>query len=80
VDCRPMHEDHVIPSCASQLYPECYSWILANVRRMKPVPMRGSLGLFEVDIDQIDFSVDDRDEIDRRVGKFNNLSFDFVEE
>ncbi len=71
VDCLPMREEHVIASCASQLYPECYCWILANVHVIKPVPMKGSLGLFEVDIDKTDLDADDRAEIVHRIKEKN---------
>jgi hypothetical protein len=32
-------------------YPAARSWFLANIRRIKPIPMRGRLGIFDVPIE-----------------------------
>lgn len=51
VDCRPMtHADENAARC--QLYDGAFAWLLANVRRLVPFPVRGALGLFEVAVDQ----------------------------
>lgn len=48
VDCRPMMlEDEDAARCAP--YPGAYSWVLANIRRVKPFPVKGQLKLYEVD-------------------------------
>ena len=50
VDCRPMiKEDEERARC--ELYDGAYSWFLADVRRISPFPVKGRLGLFEVDFD-----------------------------
>jgi ASCH domain len=48
VDCRPMS---VLDEPAAQCrkYPGAFSWVLENVRRVKPFPLQGQLKLFEVD-------------------------------
>jgi hypothetical protein len=49
VDCRPMRrQDEAAALCS--VYPGAYSWILANVRKIKHFPVRGQLGIFEVGI------------------------------
>ena len=49
-DCRPMiKEDEEKALC--DMYPGAYSWFLANVKRVSPFPVKGRLGLFEVDFD-----------------------------
>ena len=49
VDCRPMSRfDEAAARCAR--YPGAYSWILRNVRRVRPFPVRGRLGLYDVEL------------------------------
>lgn len=48
VGCRPMTEKDQIEACCS-IYDGAYAWVLANVRPVNPFPVRGQLGLFEVD-------------------------------
>jgi hypothetical protein len=31
-------------------YPNAYGWVLKNVRQITPFPVRGSLGLFNVEM------------------------------
>jgi hypothetical protein len=47
VDCRPMTERDQIDACCD-LYPDAYSWVLRDARRISPFPVRGQLGIFEV--------------------------------
>jgi hypothetical protein len=48
IDCRPMtRADEREARC--YVYKGAYSWKLANVRRITPFPVRGQLGLYEVD-------------------------------
>ncbi|MEN6356596.1 MAG: ASCH domain-containing protein [Armatimonadota bacterium] len=76
-DCQPMRQEHVASACCGQLYPECFAWILTNVQKIKPFPMRGSLGLYEVDIDQFSLDNNDRLKIKDRLTKCAvNLAFD----
>jgi hypothetical protein len=49
IGCRLMTKaDEAAARCA--IYPGAYSWILTDVRRLKPFPVRGQLGIFEVRI------------------------------
>jgi hypothetical protein len=48
VDCRPMRrEDEAAARCP--VYPGAYSWVLTNIRRVKPFPVRGQLGIFQIE-------------------------------
>lgn len=49
VDCVPMaaiHEEGA--RCA--VYPNAWAWILEDVRKVEPFPVKGKLGLFEVEV------------------------------
>jgi hypothetical protein len=49
VDCRPMaKEDERAAGC--ETYPSAQAWVLENVRKIEPFPVKGSLGLFEVEM------------------------------
>jgi len=53
VDCRPMtRADEIAARCS--LYPGAYSWVLQDVRRLKPFPVRGQLGIYDVSIAEND--------------------------
>lgn len=55
IDCRPMtHADEVLACC--EVYPRANSWILSNVKAIKQFEVKGSLGLFEVDDNFINFN------------------------
>ncbi len=47
VDCRPMVKaDEKAAMC--KVYPKAYSWMLKNIRKIKPFPVKGQLSLYEV--------------------------------
>ena len=49
IDCRPMtRQDEFAARCA--VYPRAYAWVLADARRINPVPVTGKLGIYEVAI------------------------------
>lgn len=48
IDCRPMTKDDEEEACC-RIYPDAHAWVLTNVRRIKPFPVRGMLGLYDVD-------------------------------
>lgn len=49
VDCRPMTiRDELAAAC--QIYPEAHSWVLKDIRPIDPFPVKGSLGIYEVDV------------------------------
>jgi hypothetical protein len=48
IDCRPMKkEDEEDAGC--RIYPNAYAWVLTNIKKIKPFPVRGKLGLYDVD-------------------------------
>ncbi|HLD96464.1 MAG TPA: ASCH domain-containing protein [Patescibacteria group bacterium] len=50
VDCRPMVKaDERAAMC--EVYPKAQSWVLKNIRRIKPFPVKGQLNLYEVDFE-----------------------------
>lgn len=48
VDCRPMTKDDEKKACIA-LYPRANAWLLKDITPIKPFPVKGKLGLFEVD-------------------------------
>jgi len=48
VDCRPMTKEDGVAACIG-LYSGAFAWVLSNVRKIKPFPVRGQLKLFDVD-------------------------------
>jgi hypothetical protein len=49
IDCRTMNElDVALARCP--FHPSLYSWVLARIQPLEPFPVRGRLGLFEVDL------------------------------
>ena len=57
VDCRPMtRQDELAARCS--VYPNAYSWVLRNIRKIQPFPVRGRLGLYEVEISSCDGAED----------------------
>lgn len=48
VDCRPMtRADQERSRC--EFYAGAYSWVLADIKKIRPFAVRGYLGIFEVD-------------------------------
>jgi hypothetical protein len=52
VDCIPMTKEHEKAACCP-LYDRANSWMLENIRPIKPFPVKGQLGLFEVPFTKI---------------------------
>jgi activating signal cointegrator 1 len=50
-DCRPMSKVDEKDACC-ELYPKAQAWILENITPIKPFPVKGQLGIFEVDFDE----------------------------
>ena len=48
IDCRLMTKKDEEEACCDW-YPQAYAWILTNIKRIKPFPVKGQLGLFDVD-------------------------------
>lgn len=51
VDCRPMTSDDVDAACCP-CYVGAWAWILKDIRKIHPIPVKGQLGLYEVDYDE----------------------------
>jgi len=49
VDCRPMLPSDE-PAACCDIYPNAFAWVLRNIRPVRPAPVRGSLGIYEMDI------------------------------
>lgn len=45
-DCRLMTRSDERAACC-RIYPNAKAWVLEDIRRVEPVPMRGALGLFD---------------------------------
>ena len=48
--CVPMTLDHTEAACCD-IYPGAWSWLLNNIRKVKPFPVKGSQGFYEVNFD-----------------------------
>ncbi|MGA3208034.1 MAG: ASCH domain-containing protein [Syntrophales bacterium] len=47
VDCRPMTKKDEEETCCVW-YPGARAWVLTNITKIKPFPVRGQLGIFDV--------------------------------
>ncbi len=45
-DCRPMTRKDEREACC-RVYKDAKAWVLEEVRRIRPVPVKGSLGVFD---------------------------------
>jgi hypothetical protein len=49
IDCRPMVKaDEEAAKCP--VYPNAVAWVLTNIRAIKPFPVKGQLGVYDVRI------------------------------
>jgi ASCH domain len=48
-DCRPMTRLDE-PAARCSVYPNAHSWVLRNIRKIHPYPVRGKLGLYDIKI------------------------------
>ena len=49
LDCRPMTESDEAGACC-KVYDRAFSWVLGNLRRIVPFPVRGRHRLFDVEL------------------------------
>jgi len=49
-DCRPMTKDDEDEACC-ELYPGAHAWVFTSIRRIEPFPVKGKLGIYDVDYD-----------------------------
>jgi hypothetical protein len=47
VDCRPMVNGDQRAACC-ELYPRAWAWLLADVKKINPFPVKGRLSFFDV--------------------------------
>ena len=50
VDSRPMTKEDEDEACC-KLYPRAWSWVLSDVKKIKPFSVKGKLGLYDVDVE-----------------------------
>jgi hypothetical protein len=48
IDCRPMTKKDEEEACC-EWYLGAYAWVLTNIKKIEPFPVRGQLGIFDVD-------------------------------
>ena len=51
--CRPMTRKDEKAACC-RVYPSAHAWILADIRKIEPVPVKGSLGIFDCPLEPED--------------------------
>jgi len=49
VTCRPMTERDELEACC-RWYPNAFAWVLDDIRRIDPFPVRGRLGIYEIEV------------------------------
>lgn len=49
VDCRLMTKKDEEEACC-EWYPGAYSWVLTNIKQIKPFAVKGQLGIYDVDV------------------------------
>lgn len=47
VECRPMTSKDETKACCER-YPNAFSWVLENVKKIDPLPVKGQLGIYDV--------------------------------
>ncbi|MHB1844897.1 MAG: ASCH domain-containing protein [Deltaproteobacteria bacterium] len=45
-DCRPMTRKDERAACC-RIYPDAQAWVLSSIRKVQPVSIKGSLGVFD---------------------------------
>jgi hypothetical protein len=58
-DCRVMTPKDEIAACCG-IYPNAHAWVLRNIRPIKPFPVKGKLGLYDVEVEPSAFGPPDR--------------------
>jgi len=48
-ECRPMSQGDAMAACC-EVRPGAFAWVLKNVRRLDPFPLKGRLGIYEVEV------------------------------
>ncbi len=56
VDCRVMESDDV-DNAYCPIYPKAKAWVLENIRRVKPILVKGALSVFECGLEENDLEI-----------------------
>lgn len=56
VDCRRMTKADETAACCN-IYPNAVSWVFEDVQRIRPIPVKGALGVFDCPVDPSDIEV-----------------------
>ena len=48
IDCHPMRKADEEAACC-EVYPRAWSWVFSDVQKIKPFPVKGQLGVYDVD-------------------------------
>jgi len=54
-DCRPMTRKDERAACC-RVYPNAKAWVLEGIRRVQPIPLRGTLGIFDCPLELEDLA------------------------
>ena len=49
IDCRPMTKEDE-PAAGCEIYSGAFSWVLQNIKKIKPFPVKGRLGIYDVEL------------------------------
>ncbi|MGH8578617.1 MAG: ASCH domain-containing protein [Gammaproteobacteria bacterium] len=55
--CRPMTRKDEKAACC-RLYPRAHAWMLTDITRIEPIPVKGSLGIFDCALEPEDLYVE----------------------
>lgn len=53
VNCRPMLKSDEKAACC-ELYERAIAWELTDIHRIKPFPVKGSLSIYNIDVEEIE--------------------------
>lgn len=50
-DCKKMKKEHEVQSLC-EVYAKAYSFFLCGIKEIKPIPVKGQLGIFDIEIQE----------------------------
>ncbi len=53
--CRPMIREDEKAACC-RLYPRAHVWVFTDIKRIEPIPVKGSLGIFDCPLEPEDLT------------------------
>lgn len=81
VDCQPMRKSDEDAACC-EVYPKAMSWMLSDIQKVWPVPIKGQLGIYDVPSELIrlmsenDPEIPTQAQIDEAVGVVGQYELD----